>query len=103
MMIGDTVVLSADILNYINLITVQVAAHGWTGRTVTMVKIALEIFMCIGIVVVYIFALIAATMIAVKIQGNEYADDIDYAMTANVIQFFVMELIIAEKVVQWMT
>ena len=68
-----------------------------------MVEIALEIFLCIGIVVVYILALIAATMISVKIQGNEYADDIDYAMTANVIQFFMMVLIIAEKVVQWMT
>lgn len=29
MMIGDAVVLNADILNYINLITVQIAAHGW--------------------------------------------------------------------------
>ena len=68
-----------------------------------MVEIALEIFLCIGIVVVYILALIAATMISVKIFGIKDADDIDYAMTANVIQFFVMVLIIAEKVVQWMT
>ena len=68
-----------------------------------MVKIALEIFLCICIVVVYIFALIVATMILVKILGIKDADDIDYAMTANVIQFFVMVMVIAEGVVQWMT
>lgn len=68
-----------------------------------MVEIALEIFLCIGIVVVYILALIAATMISVKIFGIKNADDIDYAMTANVIQFFVMIMVIAERVVQWMT
>ena len=34
MMIGDAVVLSADILNYINLIIALVVAHGWTERTV---------------------------------------------------------------------
>lgn len=68
-----------------------------------MVEIALEIFLCIGIVVVYILALIAATMISVKILGIKDADDIDYAMTANVIQFFVIVMVIAERVVQWMT
>lgn len=66
-----------------------------------MVEIALEISLCIGIVVVYIFALIAATMISVKILGIKDADDIDYAMTANVIQFFVIVMVIAERVVQW--
>lgn len=66
-----------------------------------MVGIALEIFLCIGIVVVYILALIAATMISVKILGIKDADDIDYANAANVIQFFVVILFIAEKVVQW--
>lgn len=74
------------------------------GRTVTaMVKIALEIFLCIGIAVIYILALIATTMISVKILRMKDADDIDYAMTANVIQFFVMVAVIAEQVVQWMT
>lgn len=68
-----------------------------------MIKIALEIFLYIGIVVVYIFALIVATMILVKILGIEDADDIDYAMTANVIQVLVMVTVIAEMVVQWMT
>lgn len=68
-----------------------------------MVKTALEIFLCIGIAVVYIFALIAATMISVKLLGMKDADDIDYVMTANVIQFFVMVAVIAEKVGQWMT
>ena len=78
-------------------------AQEWTERTVTaMVEIALEIFLCIGIVVVYILALIAATMISVKILGIKDADDIDYVMTANVIQFFVMVMVIAEMVVQWM-
>ena len=68
-----------------------------------MVKTALKIFLCIGIAVVYILALIVATMISVKILGMDDADDIDYAMTANVIQFFVMVIIIAGKVGQWMT
>lgn len=68
-----------------------------------MVKIALEIFLYIGIAVVYFFALIVATMILVKILGKEDADDFDLAMIANVIQFFVMVAVIAEKVWQWMT
>ena len=68
-----------------------------------MVKTVLEIFLCIGIAVVYIFTLFVATMISVKILGMDDADDIDYAMTANVIQFFVMVAVIAEKVGQWMT
>ena len=68
-----------------------------------MVKIALEIFLCIGIAVVYIFALIAATMISVAILRKGDADDLDYAMTANVIQFFLMVIVITERVVQWMT
>ena len=67
-----------------------------------MVKIALEIFLCVGIAVVYIFALIVATMILVEIFEKDAADDIDYALTANVIQFFVMVAVIAEKVGKWM-
>ena len=67
-----------------------------------MAKIVLKIFMCIGIAVSYILALIAATMIWVKILWrDDAADDIDYIMTANVIQFFVMVIIIAGKVGQW--
>ena len=42
-------------------------------------------------------------MISVEILMKEDADDLDYAMTANVIQFFVMVMVIAEKVVLWMT
>lgn len=68
-----------------------------------MVKIALQILLFIGIVTVYILAIIAATVILVKIfQGSETADDFDYAMTAIVIQAFVIVVIIAEKVAQWM-
>lgn len=67
-----------------------------------MVKTALEIFLCIGIAVGYILALIAATMIWVKILWrDDAADDFDYVMTTNVIQFFVMVVIIAEKVSKW--
>ena len=68
-----------------------------------MVKIALEIFLCVGIAVIYFLALIAAIMISVKILGMENAGDLDYAMTANVIQFFVIVMVIAERVAQWMT
>lgn len=67
-----------------------------------MVKTPLKIFLCIGIVVVYILVLIFTTMIVVKLWGNVDPDDIDYAMTANVIQFFVIVVLIAEKVGQWM-
>ena len=66
-----------------------------------MVKTVLEIFLCIGIADVYIFALFVATMILVKTRGMDDADDIDYAMTANVIQFCVMVVIVAEKVSKW--
>ena len=68
-----------------------------------MAEIALQIFLTVGIVVIYVLALIAMTMLSVKISGIEYADDIDYAMSANVIQFLVMMLIIIEKVAQWTT
>lgn len=68
-----------------------------------MVKIALGIFLFIGIIINYILVLIATTMILVKIQGSKDANDFDYVMAANVIQFFMMVVIIAEKVVQWMT
>ena len=68
-----------------------------------MVKTALKIFLCIGIAVGYIFALIVATMIWIKILWrDDTADDIDYVLTANVIQFFVMVAVIAGKVGQWM-
>ena len=66
-----------------------------------MVKMALKFFLCVGIVVVYILALFVATMISVKILGMDDADDIDYALTANAIQFFVMVTIIAGKVTKW--
>lgn len=67
-----------------------------------MAEIALQIFLYVGIAVIYVLALIATTMLSIKIRGIEYADDIDYAMTANVIQFFMMVVVIAEKVAQWM-
>lgn len=67
----------------------------------TMVKMALKFFLCVGTVVVYILALFVATKISVKILGMDDADDIDYALTANAIQFFVMVTIIAGKVTQW--
>lgn len=66
-----------------------------------MVKMALKFFLCVYIVVVYILALFVATKISVKILGMDDADDIDYALTANAIQFFVMVTIIAGKVTQW--
>lgn len=67
----------------------------------TMVKMALKFFLCVSIVGVYILALFVATKISVKILGMDDADDIDYALTANAIQFFVMVTIIAGKVTQW--
>ena len=67
-----------------------------------MVETALKIFLCVGISVGYILALIAETMVWVKILWrDDAADDIDYIMTANVIQFFVMVAVIARKVGQW--
>lgn len=66
-----------------------------------MDKTALKIFLCIGIAFVYILVLIVVTMILVKMLGMDDADDIDYAMTANAIQFCVMVVIVAEKVSKW--
>lgn len=68
-----------------------------------MTKIVIEIFVSIGIAVFYIFALIITTIIAVRLCVKGDIDDIDYVMTANIIQFFVIMAIIAEKVVRWMT
>ena len=66
-----------------------------------MNKTILKILVILGIVVLYFLVLIFTTMIAVKLWGNVDPDDIDYAMTANVIQFFVIVVLIAEKVGQW--
>ncbi len=66
-----------------------------------MVKIALGILLFIGVVTIYFLALIAATVILVKILEMKGDDEFNYVMTANVIQFFVMVVIIAEKVTQW--
>lgn len=67
-----------------------------------MSKTVLTISAMLGIVVLYFLVLIFTTMIVVKLWGNVDPDDIDYAMTANVIQFFVIVVLIAEKVGQWM-
>lgn len=66
-----------------------------------MSKIALVISAILGIVVLYLLALIIATTIVEYIFRKDDADDFDYVMTANVIQFFVIVVIIAEKVGQW--
>lgn len=67
-----------------------------------MSKTALKILVFLGIVVVYFLALIIATTIVEYIFLKGDSDDFDYAMTANVIQFFVIVVIFAEKVGQWM-
>lgn len=67
-----------------------------------MSKTVLTISAMLGIVVLYFLVLIFTTMIVVKLWGNVDPDDIDYAMAANVIQFFVIVVLIAEKVGQWM-
>ena len=67
-----------------------------------MVKIALEIFACIGVVTIYIFAIFVTTMIAVEvIYGTENADENIYAKSANVIQLFVVMAFLIEKVMQY--
>ena len=66
-----------------------------------MNKTLLTILVFTGVGFIYSLALIITTMIAVKLWGNVDPDDIDYSMTANVIQFFVVLLIIAEKVEKW--
>ncbi len=67
----------------------------------TMVKIALGVLLFIGVATFYFLALIAATVILVKILEMKDDDEFNYVMTANVIQFLVMVVIIAEKVMQW--
>lgn len=72
-----------------------------------MIKITLEIFLCLGIAIIYALALIAATMILAKVLGIENADDFDYVRIANIIQFFVIQffvmfMVITGKIAQWM-
>ena len=67
-----------------------------------MSKTALKILVLIGIVAVYFVVLIIATTIVEYIFLKGDSDDLDYAMTANVIQFFVIVVLIAEKVGKWM-
>jgi len=66
-----------------------------------MSKTALKILVLLGIVVVYFVVLIIATTIVEYIFLKGDSDDLEYAMTANVIQFCVMVVIVAEKVTQW--
>lgn len=66
-----------------------------------MSKTALKILVLLGIVVVYFVVLIIATTIVEYIFLKGDSDDLDYAMTANVIQFFVIVVLIAEKVGKW--
>lgn len=68
-----------------------------------MSKTALKILVLLGIVAVYFVVLIIATTIVEYIFLKGDSDDLDYAMTANVIQFFVIVVLIAEKVGKWMT
>ena len=66
-----------------------------------MSKTVLKILVVLGIVALYFLALIIATTIVEYIFLKGESDDFDYLMTANVIQFFMMVIIIAEKVTQW--
>lgn len=68
-----------------------------------MSKTVLTISAILGIVVFYFLALVIATKIIEVVSAKDNFDDYDYAMTANVIQFFVIVVLIAEKVGQWMT
>jgi len=66
-----------------------------------MSKTALKILVLLGIGVVYYVVLIIATTIVEYIFLKGDSDDLDYAMTANVIQFCVTVVIVAEKVSKW--
>ena len=66
-----------------------------------MSKTALKILVLLGIGVVYYVVLIIATTIVEYIFLKGDSDDLEYAMTANVIQFFVIVVLIAEKVSKW--
>lgn len=66
-----------------------------------MNKSALSFLVSLGIVVLYFLALIIATKIIEVVSVKDNFDDFDYAMIANVIQFFVIVALIAEKVGQW--
>ena len=66
-----------------------------------MSKTELAILASLGIVVLYLLVLIITTAIFVGISTKDNTDDFDYAMTANIIQFFVIVVLIAQKVAQW--
>lgn len=67
-----------------------------------MNKTVLTILVFIGTAVLYLLALVIVTIIATCMFVKGDYDDIDYAMTANIIQFSVILVVIAEKVWQWM-
>ena len=55
---------------------------------------------CIGTCVAYSIGLIFVTYLAVQLLLDECPDDIDYAMAANVIQFFIIVAVIIGRVLQ---
>lgn len=66
-----------------------------------MSKTVLKILVLLGIVAVYFVVLSIATTIVEYIFLKGDSDDLDYTMTANAIQFFVIVVLIAEKVSKW--
>lgn len=67
-----------------------------------MTKIVIEILVSIGFAALYLLVLMITTIIAVRFCVKGDIDDIDYTMVANIIQFFVIMVIVVEKVVRWM-
>ena len=55
---------------------------------------------CIGACFAYFTCLIFATCVAANILTDGCPDDIDYAMTATIIQFFIIVAVIIGRVLQ---
>ena len=60
----------------------------------------IQVLICIGACFAYFTCLIFVTCLSVNILTDGFPDDIDYAMTADIIQFFIIVAVIIGRVLQ---
>lgn len=60
----------------------------------------IQVLTCIGACFAYFICLIFATCLAVHFTNDGCSDEMDYAMTANIVQFFIIVAVIIGRVLQ---
>lgn len=60
----------------------------------------IQVLTCFGACVAYFVCLFCATSLAANFLKDGCPDDIDYAMAANIIQFFIIVAVIIGRVSQ---